>query len=170
MRLARCKTTSQYKPKILTPEQSFQILLALPEPERTLALLAAGTGLRISECLGLQWQEVEFENQQIQVRRAWVHGRVWEPKTEASRAPVPLHPLLADRLRAWKKETPYSQPTDWLFPSFKLKGRKPRVANMLVSDYLRPAAVQAGVLKPRTGGMRVGAGGKPGWRKTRRSA
>jgi len=28
----------------------------------------------------------------------------------------------------------------------KLKGRKPRCANMLVEDYLRPAAVKAGVL------------------------
>ena len=55
VRLDRCKTTSDYEAMILTPEQSFAILLALPEPERTLALLAAGTGLRISECLGLQW-------------------------------------------------------------------------------------------------------------------
>jgi len=34
-------------------------------------------------------------------------------------------------------------------PSLKLKGKKPRVANMIVSDYLRPAAVRAGVLKPQ---------------------
>ena len=36
--------------------------------------------------------------------------------------------------------------TDWVFPSIKLKGKRPRVANMLVSDHLRPAAVKAGVL------------------------
>src|SRR5207248_5466976 len=35
---------------------------------------------------------------------------------------------------------------DWVFPSFKLKGRQPRAANMLVEDYLRPAAVGAGVI------------------------
>ena len=35
---------------------------------------------------------------------------------------------------------------DWVFPSFRLKGRQPRVANMLVEDYLRPAAVKAGIL------------------------
>ena len=33
---------------------------------------------------------------------------------------------------------------DWVFPSFKLKGQQPRVANMLVEDYLRPAAVKCG--------------------------
>ena len=33
-----------------------------------------------------------------------------------------------------------------MFPSFKLKGQQPRVANMLVEDYLRPAAVKVGIL------------------------
>ena len=35
---------------------------------------------------------------------------------------------------------------DRVFPSTKLKGTQPRVANMLVEDYLRPAAVAAGVI------------------------
>ena len=34
-----------------------------------------------------------------------------------------------------------------MVPSFSLKGKKPRVANMLVEDHLRPAAIAAGVLK-----------------------
>jgi hypothetical protein len=51
MRFVRCKTTSGYEAMILTPEQAYAVLLNLREPERTL-LLAAGTGLRISECLG----------------------------------------------------------------------------------------------------------------------
>src|SRR6059058_1655810 len=42
--------------------------------------------------------------------------------------------------------TQYSQPSDWVFPSFRLQGKQPRVANMLVEDHLRPAAVKAGVL------------------------
>ena len=35
---------------------------------------------------------------------------------------------------------------DWVFPSFKLKGRQPRVANMLVKTHLRQAAAKAGIL------------------------
>jgi len=146
MRFVRCKTTSGYEAMILTPEQAYAIVRNLREPERTLTLLAAGTGLRISECLGLQWQDVSFADAMIHVRRTWTCGQVGLPKTKASRGPVPLHPLLGEFMLRWKQKTLYSQPDDWVFPSFRLKGRQPRVANMLVEDYLRPAAVKAGVL------------------------
>jgi len=141
----RCKTQSDYEAIILTPEQAFTVLLELPEPERTLTLLAAGTGLRISECLGLQWQDVSFVESCIRIRRTWTCGQIGQPKSKASQAPAPLHPLLAEFMQSWKRATPYSQPSDWVFPSFKLRGKQPRVANMLVEDYLRPAAVKAGV-------------------------
>jgi hypothetical protein len=39
--------------------------------------------------------------------------------------------------------TAYSEPGDWVFASFRLKGKQPRVGNMLVEDYLRPAAAKA---------------------------
>ena len=146
VRFVRCKTTTDYEAMILTPEQAYAVLLNLREPERTLTLLAAGTGLRISECLGLQWQDVSFSEAIIQVRRTWTCGKVGWPKSKTSKGPVPLHPLLAEFMFRWKRETPYFQPGDWVFPSFKLKGRQPRLANMLVEDYLRPAAVKAGIL------------------------
>ncbi|MGH9514392.1 MAG: tyrosine-type recombinase/integrase [Terriglobales bacterium] len=79
----------------------------------------------------------------IRVQRTWTCGRVGAPKSKASRAPVPLHPLLAEFMLAWHSRTPYPQPVAWVFPSFRLNGKKPRAANMLVEDYLRPAAVQA---------------------------
>jgi integrase len=146
MRFVRCKTTSGYEAMILTPEQAYTVLLNLQEPERTLTLLASGTGLRISECLGLQWQDVSFADAMIHVRRTWTCGQVGRPKSKASKGPAPLHPLLADFMRLWKEKTQYSQPGDWVFPSFRLKGKQPRVANMLVEDHLRPAAVKAGIL------------------------
>jgi len=40
-----------------------------------------------------------------------------------------------------------------VFASTRLKGKQPRVANMLVEDYLRPAAVKAGVLKEGSSGF-----------------
>jgi integrase len=147
LRFVRCKTTSDYEALTITPTQAFAIWQKLPEPESTLTLLAASTGLRISECLGLQWADVDFAAQVIHVRRTWTGGKVGAPKSKASKAAVPLHPLLAEHMQAWRRETPYSAKTDWAFPSFSLKGKQPRVANMLVEDYLRPAAVAAGVLE-----------------------
>lgn len=146
LRFVRCKTVSNYEAMILTPEQAFNVLMQLEEPERTLTLLASATGLRISECLGLQWQDVSFEESQIHVRRTWTCGEVGLPKSKASKAPVPLHLLLAEFMQAWKNETLYSQPSDWVFASVRCKGKQPRVANMLVEDHLRPAAVKAGVI------------------------
>lgn len=152
MRFVRCKTTSEYEAMILTPEQAYAVLLNLREPERTLTLLAAGTGLRISECLGLQWQDVSFAGAVIQVRRTWTCGQVGWPKSKASKGAVPLHPLLAEFMLCWKQKTLYAHDGDWVFPSFRLKGSQPRVANMLVEDYLRPAAVKVGILSSHRDG------------------
>jgi hypothetical protein len=44
-------------------------------------------------------------------------------------------------------ETMYGQASDWVFASNRLRGKKPRVANMVVEHYLRPAAVHAKVLE-----------------------
>lgn len=44
----------------------------------------------------------------------------------------------------------YAKDTDWVFASKRMKGRTPRVGNMLVRDYLYPAAVAAGVLSEKT--------------------
>ena len=131
MRFVRCKTTSGYEAMILTPEQAYAVFRNLRDPERTLTLLAAGTGLRISECLGLQWQDVSFADAMIHVRRTWTCGQVGLPKSKASKGPVPLHPLLAEFMLRWKQKTPYSRLGDWVFPSDRLKGEQPRVANML---------------------------------------
>nr|MBA3915020.1 site-specific integrase [Terriglobales bacterium] len=146
LRFVRCKTTTDYEAIVITPEQAFMILVILPEPERTLTLPAASTGLRISECLGLQWQDVSFDDSRIYVRRTWTSAREGSPKSKASQAPVPMHSILAEFIRTWHERTPYSGERDWVFPSLKLKGKKPRSANMLVECHLRPAAVKAGII------------------------
>jgi integrase len=107
MHFVKQRTTSDYQPVVLTPQQAFAIVLQMGEPERTLTLLIAATGLRIGESLGLQWGDVDIANQQIHVRRAWEVGQIGPPKSKASKASVPLHPVLQGFLEAWRKETPY---------------------------------------------------------------
>jgi integrase len=146
---------SHYKAVIVTPEQAFKILMALPESERVLTLVIAATGLRISEALGLQWQDVDYANQRINLRRVWVDNKVVERmKTEQSEAPATMSPTLAEVLKCWHQQTAYARPSDWIFASSRLKGRQPRTASILAADHLRPAAISAGVvLKP---GQRFG--------------
>ena len=84
--------------------------------------------------------DLDFIDHLIQVRRAYVDRRFGPPKSKASKAPVPMHPLLAAHRLAWRKETLYPGDEDFVFPSLRLKGKKPPAANMLVADYLRVAA------------------------------
>ena len=146
MNWVRQRRTSTYQALIMTPQQAFEIL-NIPEPRRTLALSDAATALRVSEILGLMWMDLNFEDLVMYVRRAYVWGRFKEPKSKASKAPVPMHPLLAGFLLAWHEKTPYARDNDFVFPSTRLKGKKPLSASILVQKYLRPAAVKAGVIE-----------------------
>jgi integrase len=112
---------------------------------RVLVLTDAATGLRVSEILALRWSDIDWSSSCIRVNRAYVYGKFGPPKSSASKKPVPLHPLLADSLKGWREETPYQANDDLVFPSFRLKGRKPPRANMLVADHLQPAARKAGI-------------------------
>jgi integrase len=53
----------------------------------------------------------------------------------------------------------YAKPEDYVFASYKLGGKKPRVGSMIVEDYLRPAAVKAGVIAAGEAGRTCDADG-----------
>jgi integrase len=137
---------SSYKAVIVTPEQAFRIMMELGEPYRTLVFLVAVTGLRISEALGLQWSDLDYERQMIHLRRVWVGNElVPRLKTDGSEVPVPLGELLADALQSWHRNTLYAQPEDWVFPSTKMKGKTPLSASIMAKDKIRPAAIKVGI-------------------------
>jgi integrase len=148
MIFVRQSSVSDYEPVVLTFSQCVEILANLNGMHRVLVLADAATGLRISEILALRWLDVDKVQSCIRVTRAYVYGKFGPPKSKASKKPVPLHPLLADALDIWRKETPYSADDDLVFPSMRLKGRKPPRANMLVADHLQPAARRAGIKEP----------------------
>jgi integrase len=132
----------------LTPEQAMSIVGHLHEPARTMVLLDASTGLRARELTALRWQDADFDAGILHIRRGIVYGVVGEVKTDASRSQLPLVPLLAEFLLAWRKETPYAKPTDWIFASPRMKGKKPYRGNSLVRNQLRIAKEKAGVTGP----------------------
>lgn len=147
MKWVSCSTISDYEAITVSPEEAFAIVECLPLFERTLLILVAVTAIRISEALGLRWSDILWDKLQIMIRRDWVKGNLGRPKSKASKAPVEMHEALASILRAWREETTYSKDSDFLFASFKMHGNQPRLGSMIVQDYIRPAALQAGVLR-----------------------
>jgi integrase len=72
------------------------MLKVLGEPERTAVLVAALTGLRMSEIRGLRWDD--YDGETIQVRRSVWRTHVGETKTPESAASIPVLPVLAKAL------------------------------------------------------------------------
>jgi site-specific recombinase XerD len=148
---ARCKQSSSYEATVVSPVQMIAILETLDEPatqlEWMLALLHACTALRPEEAFGLRWNDVQWDKGQILIQRGFSKGKVTPGKNEQSMVPIPMHPALAAYLQTWREQSLYPKDTDWMFPSLKLKGKKPRTASRVSQNYLRPAAVKAGVIE-----------------------
>ena len=120
MGLVRVKDVSKRvrQPAVLTIEQFRGVLEHIPEPYRTMCVLAGCLGLRISEVLGLQWRDFDWEKRQLQIRRSWVNGRADEPKTQNSRRPVPVDLALERVLREHRRASPVSlTESSWVFVS-----------------------------------------------------
>jgi len=59
-----------------------------------MVLVAMCLGLRVSEILGLQWSDFDFERNTVLVQRACVIGQAAEVKTRYSKKQIPLDPSL----------------------------------------------------------------------------
>ncbi|HTZ95588.1 MAG TPA: site-specific integrase [Terriglobales bacterium] len=140
------QSKSNYRAIDITPQQTLAILQRMKSQlHYALVLTCAATALRASELLSLRWSDILWNEDRIQVSKRWAKGADGETKTEASDAYVPLHSLLAGHLREWKRQTPHPKETDFVFPSLTANGRVPMWACNFVADYLRPAAIAAGV-------------------------
>jgi len=80
-------------PDVLTAEETQRLLSVLAIKERTLVLMAVGTGLRRSELFALKRKDVDFDAKQASVTRSIVGQVVGICKTEASQKPVPFTSL-----------------------------------------------------------------------------
>lgn len=104
---------------ILQPEE-IRRLLAVFDPSkerwRMIVLTAALTGLRQGELLGLQWGDIDWSRKQIYVRRQFVEGKFYDPKTKYSKRKVDIPEILISALKKWRLQCPPGE-YDLVFPN-----------------------------------------------------
>jgi integrase len=116
--------------------------------ESTMTLLDAATGLRVSELMGLQWNDLDEQNLLLHVRRAIVLGRVKDCKSRASKKALPLARPLVRLLKAWRGTTPYKAEGDWIFASPDKDGKMPYNSQTLFRRHILPVLRSLGVTEP----------------------
>jgi integrase len=140
-------------PRVLQPREFKALLQELPDPYRTMVMVSACLGLRASEVMGLRWEDVHWDELTVTVRCSAVAGRLNETKTEAANKPLPLDPDLATALLNWRRQATYASDPDFVFAG---NSGKPRWQQMILKNYIQPAAEKAGI-------------GKVGWHTFRHS-
>jgi len=97
--------------KVLTPIQVKALLEQTKEQKyKMLFTLAAFTGLRQGELLGLKWEDIDWEAKQVHVQRTFTKGRFFATKTKTSNRRVDLGPTLMLELKKWKLASGRNEP------------------------------------------------------------
>jgi ATP-dependent helicase/nuclease subunit A len=143
------------KPHI-TPEQFEQLVNEIPEPYSTMVYVAVYTGLRVSELVGLRWEDVHTDS--ITVDERYCRGDWGEPKSECSNATIGVDRSVIERVESLKsltvivragrakrhyKAVKSAQPNDLVFQS--IKDGKPMRDNNVLVRFIKPAARKLGI-------------------------
>ena len=163
VRIPRNKVVNKKKKKPhLTPEEFEQLVNFVEEPYSTMIFVAVHSGLRVSELVGLKWEDVHDEEgaEAITVDERYCRGDWSVTKTVASSTTIPVDRSVTDRIRRLKslevevrwggsgakrriKLVRSDGPQDLVFQSLR-KGAPMRDGNIL-RRHLRPAALNLGI-------------------------
>ncbi len=145
------------KPTITYHE--FELLVkALPEPIATMVFVCALAALRVSELIGLKWEDLGPDF--IMIDERFCRGNWSEPKTRASCAPVAVAPRVIERILALKDKSVILNwgrggakktiklvrsdgPGDLVFQS--LKTGSPMSDHNILTRHLKPTAKKLGL-------------------------
>ena len=120
--------TEEKEMDFLQPEEIRLLLKNSDEPYRTLFLMAILTGMRRGELLGLQWGDIDWQSNQIRVRRSLFWQTNLEkktrhdeersiftsPKSKRSVRAIVMSPVLREALQIHRIKSPVS-PYDLVF-------------------------------------------------------
>ena len=143
------------KPHI-TPEQFEQLVNEIPEPYSTMVYVAVYSGLRVSELIGLRWEDVHADS--ITVDERYCRGDWGEPKSDCSNATIGVDRSVIERIERLKsltvivragrakrryKAVKSARPNDLVFQS--VKDGKPMRDNNVLVRFIKPAARKLGI-------------------------
>ena len=113
--------------------------------------------------MALRWEDCDFDNYKFLIRRSWDWrtSKEGRPKTENSVKQLPMNRVLHDALLKWKQRTPFNQPGDFIFPSVRLKGKKPLALMEVFKRSIKPVIRELGFAPP--GALRAGMPSGMGW-------
>ena len=126
-RVERPSSDDERPKRVLSPDELRRLLDAVDEPYRLVFELAAETGGRLAEVLGLVWGEIDLDEQTVcfthQLDR---QGQRVPLKTKRSRRCIEVTPVLVSKLRAAQVAAARSGPHDLVFVSRNLTGHDHR--------------------------------------------
>jgi len=140
----------------VTPVQFVLLLALIPEPYATMVFVAIYTGLRVSELIGLRWEDIGSNT--ITVDERCSRGDWGQPKSESSNATIAVPECVIERIHAMKGKSvtvkagrakrTYQlvksyQPQDLVFQS--VKDGRPTRDNNILTRFIKPAARKLGL-------------------------
>jgi integrase len=156
VRLVRPRTGKRIKPTI-TPQQFQQLIDLVAEPYATMIYVCVLSGLRVSELIGLKWEDVHSDSLTIDER--FCRGDWSVPKSEFSNATIGIDPSVTERIRKLKdlevtikwgarghktfKVVRSSGPTDLVFQS--LRTGAPMSDQNILKRHIQPVAEKLGI-------------------------
>ena len=126
---------------VLSTEQVGDFLEAVSQEKyRVFFRLAVMSGARQGELVGLKWTDVDWFNNQINIKRTFNNGSWYDTKTEASNRKIDLGPSMMAELKRWCVACPPND-LDLVFPN---EAGKPLDHWHIIDRYFLPALCASG--------------------------
>ena len=138
------KTRTKIFPLTLLEVQSF--LSVIREDFKTYFHLRFFSGMRSSEVNALIWDDIDFKNNTVWVRRALVKNEIIDTKTEGSYRSIQLNHLVMKSLKQHKSKSKLKKRDDYVF----LNSNDSFFSNDYVGKYIWHPMLRLLKLKPRS--------------------
>ena len=104
-KMEKPRQIAKHEPRRLSDEEVRALCASSTPAYQGVITTLAWTGLRVSEALGLRWQDVDFDAGEITVRHQLdERGQLKRPKTKAGQRTIPLVPVLAEELKRHRRQ------------------------------------------------------------------